>query len=32
MDMAAIALGADNAGAPLKEHLAKYLQARDERR
>ena len=26
--MAAIAVGADNAGAPLKEHLARYLQER----
>jgi len=26
--MAAIAVGADNAGAPLKEHLANYLQER----
>ncbi|HEX8862168.1 MAG TPA: RpiB/LacA/LacB family sugar-phosphate isomerase [Actinomycetes bacterium] len=26
--MAAIAAGADNAGAPLKEHLARYLQER----
>jgi ribose 5-phosphate isomerase B len=26
VDMAAIAVGADSAGAPLKEHLAKYLQ------
>jgi ribose 5-phosphate isomerase B len=26
MDMAAIAIGADNAGAPLKEHLARYLE------